>query len=435
LGSFTVLFYNGVMVGVFQFFFYQHGLLKSSALTLWMHGVPEITAIVLSAGAGFELARAWLFPGALPRGASLRLRGRRAVYLMVALVPVILWAAFIESFFTRYTGLPDALRAGFILLSLAGILLYGVVLPRRLVRRGELPPDPSMPDRAPVEVDAFSLRRPQSSASLWVESLRMVFAGGKRQWGPLLGASLCACLGVAWIARNSSVSLGVGQGLSLEWLIARAWSVTVLMVLLVVSCWAYLVLHANAAVMQRAREEGALDPPAGGAGRGSRWALPGYGPFLGLSAVLLLLVSLYGPEALLLLPVVLFWFSHSALHQHDPFLGWKQVWRVWRPGFGAWLSPHLALLLLAPLIALGIGFGSFGLQQWRLLLWNLPPEWRNGGLLVGLLAGFAVFLVGVLLLLMAYLNALLSVVLREKTHGHSLWQEMENRFPQKESAT
>ena len=49
IGSLFVLISNGIMVGVFQYFFIQQGLFLESFLTIWIHGTLEISAIVLPA--------------------------------------------------------------------------------------------------------------------------------------------------------------------------------------------------------------------------------------------------------------------------------------------------------------------------------------------------------------------------------------------------
>ena len=52
LGTHILLFYNGVMLGSFQYFFHIKGLLITSFLGIWIHGAFEISAIVLAGGAG-----------------------------------------------------------------------------------------------------------------------------------------------------------------------------------------------------------------------------------------------------------------------------------------------------------------------------------------------------------------------------------------------
>ena len=47
-GTAYILFVNGIMLGAFQYFFYQKGLFLTSFLTIWIHGTLEISAIVIA---------------------------------------------------------------------------------------------------------------------------------------------------------------------------------------------------------------------------------------------------------------------------------------------------------------------------------------------------------------------------------------------------
>lgn len=46
-GTGYMLLSNGIMVGAFQTFFYQHDLLWESSLAIWLHGTLEIWAIIV----------------------------------------------------------------------------------------------------------------------------------------------------------------------------------------------------------------------------------------------------------------------------------------------------------------------------------------------------------------------------------------------------
>lgn len=130
-GTGYMLLSNGIMVGAFQTFFYQHGLLWESALAIWLHGTLEIWAIVVAGAAGLALGNGWLFPGTYSRLESFKRGARRGLKIVIGTVPVFIMAGFIEGFVTRHTELPDALRLGLILVSLAFILFYYIYLPNR----------------------------------------------------------------------------------------------------------------------------------------------------------------------------------------------------------------------------------------------------------------------------------------------------------------
>lgn len=128
-GTGYMLFNNGVMIGAFQQFFFQQGLLGESMLAVWLHGTLEIWAIIVAGAAGLALGNGWLFPGTYTRAASFRRGAAKGVKIVTGTVPLFVVAGFIEGFVTRHTGLPDGLRLGLILASLAFIIFYYIYLP------------------------------------------------------------------------------------------------------------------------------------------------------------------------------------------------------------------------------------------------------------------------------------------------------------------
>lgn len=141
IGAFTslatgiLLLYNGVMVGSFLTFFYRHSLLALSFVTIMMHGTLELPAIVISGGAGIVMGNGWLFPGTYGRMASFRRSAMEGLKIAVGVVPIILLAAVIESFVTRHTEWPLAVKLTIISLSAMLLVFYYIVLPIREGRR------------------------------------------------------------------------------------------------------------------------------------------------------------------------------------------------------------------------------------------------------------------------------------------------------------
>lgn len=129
LGSLYILIQNGIMVGVFQYFFIQHGIGIHSASTIWLHGTLEISCIIIACGAGLSLGMSYLFPGRRTRLQNLLHKGRDSFLLMVGIIPLILAAAFIESFITRYSFAPLALKLMLIVTCLIFIIYFFIVLP------------------------------------------------------------------------------------------------------------------------------------------------------------------------------------------------------------------------------------------------------------------------------------------------------------------
>jgi len=130
IGTITVLFYNGVILGVVVVDYVVDG--QGVFLTGWLlpHGSIEIPAILLGAQAGFLLASAMIGTGARD---CLKVRMRQAVPSVVTLIfgaaILLVWAGIIESFFSQYHApvLPYSLKIAFGILQLALlVVLLGV---------------------------------------------------------------------------------------------------------------------------------------------------------------------------------------------------------------------------------------------------------------------------------------------------------------------
>lgn len=135
-GTHMLMFYNGVMLGAFQYFFYLKGVLITSFLGIWIHGAFEISAIVLAAGAGITAGNGWLFPKSYTRLQSLQLSTKRGLKIMMSLVPFIIIAGFLESFVTaNYEILPNWSKLTLILLSFGIILFFYVFYPLYIARK------------------------------------------------------------------------------------------------------------------------------------------------------------------------------------------------------------------------------------------------------------------------------------------------------------
>ncbi len=144
VGTLVIMLYNGIMVGTFQYFFIERDLLRESFLTIWMHGAIEISSIVIAGAAGLTLGRGLLFPGTLPRRQSFLVGARRSIKIMVGLVPLFIFAGFIEGFFTRLTEMPDFIRGSFIAACFIFVGTYFWLFPWMQFRGTNIEPyDPS----------------------------------------------------------------------------------------------------------------------------------------------------------------------------------------------------------------------------------------------------------------------------------------------------
>ncbi|MDR0231831.1 MAG: stage II sporulation protein M [Dysgonamonadaceae bacterium] len=132
LATAYMLLTNGIMLGSFQYFFYEHGLLQESFLTIWIHGTLEISAIIVAGAAGLTMGNGWLFPKTLTRIESFKRGAKRGAKIVIGTIPIFIVAGFLESYVTRHTELPDYIRLLIILLSLYFVIAYYVIYPRML---------------------------------------------------------------------------------------------------------------------------------------------------------------------------------------------------------------------------------------------------------------------------------------------------------------
>ena len=101
------------------------------------HGLLELTAVFVAAGAGMRLGWQWVDPGPRPRSVALQQEGRAAVAIALGLVVVLFVSGVIEAFVTP-SPLPTWARIGIGALALAGFLGYVAVLGRRGARAGDI---------------------------------------------------------------------------------------------------------------------------------------------------------------------------------------------------------------------------------------------------------------------------------------------------------
>lgn len=165
IGTIMALLRNGVMVGAFLYFFIERGLFRESFLAIMLHGTLELLCIVLAGAAGLTLGRGLLFPGSYTRMQAFLLSARKGITLMVAITPLLILAALIESFATRYTETPDILRILIILLSFGLMAGYFVWVPFRLAKAG----------LAELQEDELPLSRTQQPVADEVKSSGRIF--------------------------------------------------------------------------------------------------------------------------------------------------------------------------------------------------------------------------------------------------------------------
>ena len=117
-----LLVYQGLVLGSFVALHYNRGLLVDFLGWISIHGVTELSALVLCSAGGFKIAGYLLFPGQHKRLENLFLHGRTAAALGGGAVLMLLVAGIIEGGFRQ---LIDDTAARFIF-GAATALLWGV---------------------------------------------------------------------------------------------------------------------------------------------------------------------------------------------------------------------------------------------------------------------------------------------------------------------
>ncbi len=201
IGTLSVLMFNGIMLGAFQYFFYQQqellsakGLFWESFLTIWIHGAIEISCIVVAGAAGLALGRALVFPGTYSRINSFLIASRRGLKLLIGIAPLIILAGFFEGYLTRHTDTPNLIRALFIFASFAFMYFYFVWLPRKRYQAGLVPPqeEEKLPPDSFKEIDFTAVK---TNGELFQEVIPFV----KRNLGLLGVGILFSALSVSLI--------------------------------------------------------------------------------------------------------------------------------------------------------------------------------------------------------------------------------------------
>ncbi|MNK22215.1 hypothetical protein D3C87_404890 [compost metagenome] len=130
MGTLYMLLQNCIMLGSFQYFFYEKGVFWESVRGIWIHGAMEIFAIVIEAAAGFVLGASILFPKTYSRMASLKMGFKDGLKIVLSTMPFTFAAGMLEGFVTRYSpDMPRILNIFIILFTLSVISFYFLVYP------------------------------------------------------------------------------------------------------------------------------------------------------------------------------------------------------------------------------------------------------------------------------------------------------------------
>jgi uncharacterized membrane protein SpoIIM required for sporulation len=126
---------NSIMVGVFEQMFFAKGLGGQAVVTILIHGMLELTGLVIACGAGFVMGKSMLFPGTVKRFEAFREGAKDGVKLVVGLVPIFVTAALLESYVTRYYKMPLVFSLAILATCFLFVLWYFVLYPAQLNRK------------------------------------------------------------------------------------------------------------------------------------------------------------------------------------------------------------------------------------------------------------------------------------------------------------
>lgn len=135
IGPVFFLLKNGIMLGAFEYYFFSKGLGTQSILVIWIHGTLEILAIIIAGGAGLVLGHGLLFPKTHTRLVAFKNSAKDATKIALGIIPIILMAAFFESFITRHTEMPIWLSISILAGSLIFMIWYVIIYPIQLYKR------------------------------------------------------------------------------------------------------------------------------------------------------------------------------------------------------------------------------------------------------------------------------------------------------------
>ncbi len=135
VGPVFFLLKNGIMLGAFEYYFFSKGLGAQSILVIWIHGTLEILSIIIAGGAGLVLGHGLLFPKTYTRMQAFQNSAKDATKIALGIVPIILLAAFFESYITRHTSMPVWLSISILAGSLIFMIWYVIIYPIQLFKR------------------------------------------------------------------------------------------------------------------------------------------------------------------------------------------------------------------------------------------------------------------------------------------------------------
>lgn len=136
LPIFYVLWSNMANVAASAGFMAAHDKLPIFFGLILPHGLLELTAVFVAAGAGLRLGWTWIAPGQRSRRLALAQEGRATIAMAMGLTVVLLISGLIEGFVTG-SALPTAARISIGVVAEVIFLAYVFIVGRRAAARGQ----------------------------------------------------------------------------------------------------------------------------------------------------------------------------------------------------------------------------------------------------------------------------------------------------------
>lgn len=136
LGTIYILFKNCIMLGSFQYFFFEKNVFWESVRGIWIHGAMEIFGMIIQASAGLILGASILFPGTHSRLESFKNGAKIGIKILISTFPFTFFAGFLEGFITRYSQeMPKVVSVSIILITLSIISYYYLIYPFKVKKK------------------------------------------------------------------------------------------------------------------------------------------------------------------------------------------------------------------------------------------------------------------------------------------------------------
>jgi uncharacterized membrane protein SpoIIM required for sporulation len=131
IGSLFFLAYNGAIGGAVAGYLTERGMSPTFYSFIATHSAFELTAIVLSGGAGLKIGHALLAPGRLTRGAALVRATAESAIIIYGVAVLLLIAAAVEAFWSSAGWLPASVKYSVAGICWVSVLGYLVIQGRR----------------------------------------------------------------------------------------------------------------------------------------------------------------------------------------------------------------------------------------------------------------------------------------------------------------